>query len=619
VCGIAGELRLSGVPAEPTRVERMLDAMRHRGPDGHGVHVDGPVALGHGRLAIRDLGPAAHQPMVAPEGAGALVYNGEVYGDGALRAELEREGARFRGTGDAEVVLHAVARMGPAAAARRFDGMFAFAWWDARARSLWLVRDRFGIKPLVVARAGDRWLFASEFRGLRAAGDGIGTEPDGLWVASYLVAGRGNADRSPYAGVEVVPPGGLWRLDPRGGVERGTWFDLVEDVDVERIVAARREPPARWVERVSDATETAVREHLESDVPVATFLSGGVDSGLVTALARRERPGLPAYTADTCAPGSEIALATATARHVGVELRPVRVDRDAHLRSWPAALVAAERPTLHVSTPEHHALAKAARADGIVVVLTGEGADELFGGYGTYRHTWARWRAARHPWLRLVSGAARRGRGRLEETPFAYQVASSAGQHLRLAAALLPEDARPWALLRRLARVEPLEERAALAHGIDSLRRHLGSILAHHDRIGMHASLEPRVPYLGTRVSDVALHLPWRAKVRGRRDKWVLREVAGRHLPAEVAQGKKQGFPIPESHDAGASRLLRGGAAADLLAWSPATQDALLPRVEADVPLRRQLVSLELWLRLFFRGEDPEALGERLHAVATGA
>ena len=242
MCGIAGIFRRDGLDASADEAARMAAAMPHRGPDGRGAWAKGPVALAHVRLAVRDRSDAAREPMVAPGGEGVLVYNGEIYEEGPLREELRREGVAFRGTGDAEVVLHALARWGVEPAVRRFDGMFAFAWWDAREQALWLVRDRFGIKPLHVAATEARIAFASEIRGLRAL-PGVAARPDAVEVIRRIFPRLVDEARPPFEGVENVLPGEAWKC-ARGGIERVKWFDLFRDLDVSRIVAASKESPA---------------------------------------------------------------------------------------------------------------------------------------------------------------------------------------------------------------------------------------------------------------------------------------------------------------------------------------------------------------------------------------
>ncbi len=617
MCGIAGVFRIDGGPASREDAARMVAAMPHRGPDGRGAWSDGPVALGHVRLAVRDLSPRSAQPLLAPGGEGALVYNGEVYETGAIRAELAREGVACAGTGDAEVVLHALSRWGVERAVRRFDGMFAFAWWDARERALWLVRDRFGIKPLHVARTAERVAFASELRGLRAL-EGVATRPDRLELARRVMPGLVDEIRPPFEGVENVLPGEAWRCTS-AGVERRTWWSFASDLDVGRIVSGARDGPDAWETRTREALEAAVLSHLESDVPVAAFTSGGVDSNLVAAIARDHRPDLVAFTIDTCDPSSETPAAAAMARHAGFELRPVRFDRAAHLAAWPEAVEAIEHPFTHPSQVASLVLARAARTAGFTVVLTGEGADELFGGYDFLRRTRVHWRESRRPWRRLTR-AGRTAARDLEDVPFRYQsVRHERDTHLRFAAALGPvEESRPHALLALLAPVEPVEDRAFLAHSFDALHRHLGWILLRHDRVGMAASLEARVPFLSSRVAEVGLHLPVCAKVRRGVGKWCLKRVAARRLPPALVYAPKKGFDVPEAQHRGTSALLRGGAVPELFRWTRAAEDDLVPRIERDPTLRHQMVSLELWARIFLHGERAADLAGLLSSVAGG-
>ena len=613
MCGIAGFLRLDDEPASAADARRMADAMSHRGPDGRGAWAEGAVALAHARLIVRDRSDAAAQPMLSPGGEGVLVYNGEIYNDGVLRADLARDGIVVASSGDAAVVAAALAHWGVERAVRRLDGMFALAWWDRRERALWLARDRFGTKPLHVATCGVHVAFASEVRGLRAFLPGPLRIND-LECVRRILPGMVDEFRPPFDGIENVSPGDAWRCDARG-VARTTYFDLLAEIDVERLVAAEDESTHALERRVEATLSTAVRAHLISDVPVAMFASGGVDSNLVASFARETLPNLVGYTADTCDPGSEIEAATAMAKHVGMPLRPVRADREALLRAWPEAAEALEHPPSGLSFASVLLLARAARADGITVVLTGEGSDELFGGYRFFEKTRTAWRRIGFPferWLRR-SRAARN----LAEAPFQYQaIRGERDSHLRFASTLTPvEESRAHALMERLARVRPRPDRAFLAHTLDSLRRNLGSLLLRHDRLGMAASIEARVPFLCNDVADLAIHLPVRAKLRRGVAKWIIKRVAAKRLPPRLVYAKKMAFATPAGHHRGSSALLRDGAVAEKFGWTRAASDDLVPRIEANAALRAQIVGLEIWLRIFARGERTDAIADRLLAI----
>jgi asparagine synthase (glutamine-hydrolysing) len=615
MCGIAGYYRRDGAPATREDAARMAATMAHRGPDGSGAWADGPVALGHVRLAIRDRSEAAAEPMHEPGGAGVLVYNGEVYNDGELRADLVREGCAFRSHGDAEVVMHAVARWGVERAARRFDGMFAFAWWDARARALWLVRDRFGTKPLHVLVAPHRVAFGSEARALRAL-PGVELVIDRFELTRRMVPWVADAMPPPFVGLKDVPPGEAWRIG-REGLARVVYADVVADVDPERIVAGAREPLEVAQARVRRTVEEVVRAHVASDAPVAAFTSGGVDSNLVAAIALEVRPDLVAYTMDSGGPESELAAATLAARHLRLPLRPVHVDRAAFLRAWPDAVEAEEFPSSHESHVASLVLARVARADGVAVALTGEGSDELFGGYGFFERTRRRWARATRPWARWTYRGRLRRR-ELEAVPFRYQAVRGEHEtHARLEAVLTAsEDSRARRLMARFAPVGSWRDRVVVANGVDAVRRYLGSILMRHDRISMATSIEARVPFVSNRMADLGLHLPVKYKLRGRVGKWLLKRVAAERLPREIVYAKKKGFPVNVVHHRGSTSLLADGWVAEAFGWTKATVDELVPRIEADPVRRFPVVSLELFGRIHARGERPADLGERLLAAA---
>ncbi len=613
MCGIAGFLRLDEVPAAAADARRMVDAMSHRGPDGRGAWAEGAIALGHARLIVRDRSDAAAQPMHTPGGEGVLVYNGEIYNDGALRADLARDGVAVASTGDAAVVAAALAHWGVERALRRFDGMFALAWWDRRARALWLARDRFGTKPLHVAVGGTHVAFASEVRGLRAFLPGP-LRVNALEVARRIQAGMVEELRPPFEGIENLPPGAVWRRDAQG-MAKSTYFDLLSEIDVDRLMAARSERMDVLERRVDATLATAVRAHLVSDVPVAIFASGGVDSNLVASYARESLPGVVGYTADTCDPGSEIVAATAMANHLGMELRPVRMDREAFLRAWPETAEWLEHPPAGASYAAVLLLARAARADGITVVLTGEGSDELFGGYRFFEKTRADWRRVGFPFERWLRGS--RAARNLAEAPFHYQsIRRERDAHLRFASALMPvEESRAHVLMDRLARMRPRPDRAFLAHTFDALRRNLGTLLLRHDRLAMASSVEVRVPFLCNDVADLALHLPLRAKLHRGIAKWIVKRIAAKRLPPRLVYAKKMAFALPDGHHRGTSALLRGGAVADLFGWTSEATDDLVPRIEADASLRAQMTGLEIWLRIVARGERADVIADRLLAV----
>lgn len=617
MCGIAGIWEKGGEAADPAQLDPMLSAMTHRGPDDAGTWHDGPVALGHRRLTILDLSERAHQPMVTPDGKGVLTYNGEVYNYRELRQELERDGIVFRSTGDTEVVLHALHAWGPERAIPRFDGMFALAYHDRRCGQLWLGRDRAGIKPLAVYDNGQALIFASEVKGILAHPK-VERRIDRRTVAMWALGRHGLGSRSLFEGIGGLRAGEWWRVT-QAGIERKRYFAPLSAVDPERIVAGAQRRPDFLAHELAGQLERSVEMHLASDVPIAAMCSGGVDSSLITSIASRKRPGIHAYVADLPWERGEAAQAERVGRHLGVEVRRVRVEREDFLRLWPETVRLGEAPDFHMSDPALLMVTRQCHADGIKVLLTGEGADELFGGYPWYAttHRHARW--TDWPWsLLLPRGTVRRRRQRLSRAPLSNQVGrQSPSFRTRMALAMNTEqELLPSLLFERLAAVPSRADRAVITHCLSDFQGYLSWILLRHDRMGMAASIEMRVPFIENDIIDFAFHLPRRARLENGRGKCVVKDVAAAHLPRDVIDATKKGFAMPAAYTVGTEALLVDGMLFDVLEVDSHSGVHLLPLIARDPYLRFHAVGLELWLQLYFGNGTVEALGERLMSVA---
>ena len=621
MCGIAGVFRLDGAAADPVALDTMLDTIRHRGPDDRGVWSDGACALGHVRLSILDLSRRGHQPMLTDDGRGVLAYNGEVYNFPELRRDLENEGVVFHSTCDAEVVLEALHRWGPTEAVPRFNGMFAFAYYDRRDDTLWLARDRVGIKSLSLSEQDGALIFCSEMKGLLAHPDvPCHIDRDGLNL--FLVYERQSRRSTVFEGVESLEPGTIRRI--RGKATEVTrYFQIPQCVDVGRLGRQGGVSLSDGVRDVEAALVDSVRMHLASDAPLATMCSGGVDSSLVTALAVAERPDVTAYVADVGGPASEAAQAERVGRHLGVSVQRVPIDREEFLRLWPEATWHRDSPSLHPSDGPLLAVARKCHADGVKVLLTGEGSDEIFGGYIWYAKTYRLWRKARlrsrFPWPLRKPWSSRWRLWR--KAP--HSDVPVLGQHRlrrRLMLAMAPDvELGGVAIREHLSEVEPPEDRAFLTHQLDDLCYHLGWILHRHDRIGMGASIEMRVPFLENRLINLGLHLPRRLKLRGRTCKWILKKVAERWLPRNVVYARKKGFPVSPDLYRGATGLLADGVLPDLLRWTRDQTRRMAPLVDENTDIAYQLASAEVWARIFLRGDSPAQVAERLCAVTADA
>jgi asparagine synthase (glutamine-hydrolysing) len=614
MCGLVGIWRHDGGEADRSAIDLMLATIPHRGPDGMGAWQEGRVALGHRRLSIIDLTEAAAQPMLTEDWSGVLIYNGEVYNYREMRRELEQEGAQFRSTGDTEVVLQALSRWGPQQSVERFNGMFAFAYLDRREGALWLARDRIGIKPLLVADTGAELIFGSEAKALLAH-PRMTRRLDRYAMAQWLLR-HGRTPRGTFfAGIDQLEPGSLWKVTDKG-IEKQRYFHALTEVDVDRLLAAGSGDPARFIAGFRNLLKKSVKLHLASDAPLAAMCSGGVDSSLIAAYANEEVPDLLGYVADIPWADGEGDQGERVGRHLGIPVRRILVDQGCFLRLWPYAIWHSDAPTTHPSDAALLAVAQTSRADGIKVLLTGEGSDELFGGYLWQSTTYDRWRAK--TWTRFFRRRGRKGEAS-SLAPFeAWPANGKLGGRLSVSMDA-DQSLLPKRLFELLAPVRPAADRAFLAHCLSSLYGHLGWILFRHDRIGMAASIEMRVPFLENNLFDFAFHLPRRAKLQRRVGKWVVKRAAAETLPADVVYARKKGFPVPEAFWAGTQQLIEGGVLAEVMQWSSDTTGDVLAILANDKGLQFHLVGIELWLRMAFGGETPQALGEKVAAVAAHA
>ena len=614
MCGLVGLWRRDGGDADRRSIESMLAPIGHRGPDGKGIWQSGPVAFGHLRLAIIDLTDASAQPMLTADRSGVLGYNGEVYNYRELRLELEREGVRFQTSGEVEVVLLALHHWGVEQSVKRFDGMFAFAYFDCRDRTLWLGRDRVGIKPLLVADTGTELLFGSEAKALLAHPN-MKPRADFHAVTKWLISGGRGPNRTLFDGIDAVEAGSLWRVTDRG-IDKSRYFHALDAVDVDRLVHASAKDPSSFIGTFRDLLHQSVKLHLVSDAPLAAACSGGVDSSLITAYAKQYVPDITGYVADIAWAGGEGNQAERVGQHLGVPIKRVEVDQARFLELWPQSVWHSDGPPTHTSDPALLALALQCRADGIKVLLTGEGSDELFGGYDWLEQTYRNW-ARRSSWRRYFFGQSEQERA-LDVAPFSTMIARN-NRYLRdrLTLALdAEEELLPWRLHALLAPMESRADRAFLAHSLWSLYYHLSWILHRHDRIGMAASIEMRVPFLENNMFDFAFHLPRRAKLHRGTGKWVVKQAAADVLPRDIVFAQKKGFPMPGKFSRGTQHLLAGGMLAELMEWPANVTEETIAMIGKSNLLRFHVVGLELWARTFFGGESPAALSDRLNALA---
>lgn len=561
MCGIVGILNLDGAPVSPPVLQRMTDAVAHRGPDGEGHWIEGHVGVGHRRLSIIDLSPAGHQPMVSADHRYVLSYNGEVYNFRELRAELEARGYWFRSRTDSEVVLNALAAWGPAAI-ERFNGMFALALWDRKENALLLARDRYGIKPLYYMHQGPLFAFASEQKAILAHG-GFRAEVDKPALLEYFTFQNFFTDRTLIKGMRLLPTGVHARLEvakPEAGLAIERYWDF-----------RFREPERRadiraYREELDRLFRQAVNRQLVADVEIGSYLSGGMDSGSITALAGQSLENLKSFTCGfdlSSASGIELGFdervnAEAMSARFKTEHYEMVLKSGDMERSMPRLVHHLEEPRVGQSYPNFYAAQLASKF--VKVVLSGAGGDELFGGY-----PWRYYRAANSDgfedyidkyyvfWQRLISNSELK----------------------RLFAPIWDEVSHVWT--RDIFRDVFLAHDNKLASPEDYInhslyfeaKTFLHGLLVMEDKLSMAHGLETRVPFLDNDLVDFAMQVPVDLKLNNLQNvirinenepgskaasyfrktndgKQILRDVMSAYIPPEITQAAKQGFSAPD-------------------------------------------------------------------------
>jgi asparagine synthase (glutamine-hydrolysing) len=556
MCGIAGLFYRGGAAAEMGLLRRMTDILAHRGPDGDGFHLQGPVGLGHRRLAIIDLA-TGDQPMAAADGSAWIVYNGEVYNYRELRRELVAWGFTFRTTSDTEVVLTAYLAWGPECV-RRLRGMFAFAIWDERSRRLFLARDRVGIKPLVYAWDGRVLRFASELKAI-LEDPTVPRELDWEGVRDYFTYHYIPAPRTIFQGIRKLPPASylLCPLD-EGEPEIVNYWDL-------RMVPESRGSETEWALELDHLLHETVRLHMVSDVPVGAFLSGGIDSSSVVACMARAS----ATPVKTFSIGfddhdfDELRYARLVAARHGTEHFEMVLKPDV-MSVLPRLSWQLDEPFADASAVPTYCVSKITR-EHVTVALSGDGGDESFAGYRRYAEavrTHERMDGMPLTWLKPLlrwAGARRapgaRGREFLQAAGLpaidryirmlTYQTPETLGGLLGAEAASRMDLGAPLRELRMLAAGSGSGDYVSTLQYLDVHHYLPEDILAKVDRTSMLSSLESRVPLLDHVVMEHAARMPSGLKLRDGHGKHILKEAMRAHLPGEILTRPKMGFGVP--------------------------------------------------------------------------
>lgn len=560
MCGIAGYFNTRGEPASPVVIRAMTTVIAHRGPDGEGAFVEEGIALGHRRLAIIDLSPAGHQPMMSADLRYTISYNGELYNFQELRTELEALGCRFRTRTDTEVILYAYAEWGEQALLR-FNGMFAFAIWDRVRKEVFLARDRYGIKPLYVAEHGFTFAFGSEVKAIlahpsfRAAVDKEG-------LLEYFTFQNFFTPRTLFKGIQLMPAGHWMRVSSlQGGVGRWTAYWDYAFQEPEKPGDDRE-----YLEELDRLFRQAVRRQLVSDVEIGSYLSGGMDSGSITALAALEFPNLKSFTCGfdlNSASGLELSFDERASaelmsykfrtEHYEMVLKAGDMERVLPRLAWHL-----EEPRVGQSYPNFYVAQLASKF--VKVCLAGTGGDELFGGY---------------PW-RYYRAVVNDDFEHYVDKYYLFWQRMIDNRHIqKVFRPIWPEVSHVWT--RDIFR-DVFQHHAPQFTRPEDYINHslyfeaktfLHGLLVVEDKLSMAHSLETRVPFLDNDLVDFAMRLPVRLKLgnlqevirinenepgkdrkyfeKTRDGKLLLRKMMARYIPTQITDGVKQGFSAPDA------------------------------------------------------------------------
>jgi asparagine synthase (glutamine-hydrolysing) len=563
MCGIAGYVTIAPEDGAQAILRRMTDRIAHRGPDGFGYYEDRHAHLGHRRLSIIDLA-TGQQPMSNASESMWLIYNGEIFNHAALRPELQKLGCEYRTKSDTETILHAYRQYGPSCV-ERFRGMFSFALWDKDAQVLFCARDRLGIKPFYYVWDGQMFAFASEIKALLAH-PAVSAAFEESALPEYLASGYVTGEGTLFQKVRKLMPGHWLLLDLKQAKPEPK---IVQYWDVPEPGHAEDRSDSEWIQECRQRLEEAVETRLMSDVPLGMFLSGGVDSSAIAALIRRKTSG----AVKTFSVGyreaefSELSYASEVARAIGTEHHETVIGMEDFFQALPELIWHEDEPIAWPSSVSLYFVSKLA-AQQVKVVLTGEGADELFAGYKRYAWQLLNERGMRYygaippgvrNWVRgqiatssMLSASLRRklnhtfvGRGENLESIYldSFYGAFSAAQQGEL---LGREPTNIYGDYLRYWSSRPQSSSLQRMLYADQ-KTYLVELLMKQDQMSMACSIESRVPFLDHPFVEFAMRVPDHLKIHGNTQKYILKKAVEDLIPHQILHRKKMGFPTPLS------------------------------------------------------------------------
>lgn len=608
MCGIYGKVGL-GQNVDVHECLQKTQLLNHRGPDYCGSYAFRNIFLGHTRLSILDLTPAGNQPFGDDEAR--LVFNGEIYNWQELREKYLPD-QELRSHSDTEVLFLLLRKMG-AECLPLLNGMFAFAYYVVSNQKMLLARDMVGIKPLNFVNGRSYFEFSSEIKNLYHD-----TELNRL--KEYFVFGRFGEDCLPFDNVREVLPGSFVELDCASGEWSQRPYCELESLASEKVYT-RLMAADNLVDQLDLLLQRSVSMHEQSDAPIGFLCSGGLDSSLITAISAKRHPDIALYHADFEGEGRELDYAQKVANHVGAPLRKTTLTKNQFWEMFPELTYALEMPIQHQHSVSLNLIARKAEADGVKVLLAGDGADELFMGYwfySSYARSLSNYRHAGDPrsMLRMCRNVLRRLAGSTQDTYWFFSEINRTFQrhaHVGFAGdacsladpfkymSLVGQDFRAWKRWQQATDafqwMGENREASVLSFQLFYMRSFLQPLLHRLDRMLMNPSVEGRVPFLERELMEFALNLPVGQKISGKSNKHLLKQVALRYLPAEIVERRKKGFTVPfSSYVTKFPRILENGFVAE---WTRLTKKELLSWCGGDVDQLYRLISIEVWGRIF--------------------
>ena len=541
MCGISG---FNWCDKELIKV--LNDAIQHRGKDGYGYYVDDFISLGHRRLSILDLSDAGKQPMSDINENYWIVHNGEVYNFKEIKEELKEIGCNFRSKTDTEVILKAYEKWG-ISSFEKFNGIFAFAIYDKKERKIILCRDRLGVKPLYYFYDGKKFIFSSEVKGIyQTFKNQLHFSLKFRYIQHFFYANLVESE-SFFTEIKKVPQGTFLELDLEN-----TKLDIKEyyipwkQINQKNFLKNARMAENSLIDRLDVILNKVVKRQLISDAPIGTICSGGLDSSLITVIAKKFRPDLEIYHVSVNDKVyNETKYAKLIAEKYDTKLKIIELDKDVFLKYLNKCTYMNDIPLIHVNAIGIHLLSKKAKEDGVKVLLSGEGADELFGGYTKYKNLL---RALRYK--KYLDKIIEKKKDLIKYFSILFQPEEFILSYFLRNKDLNDPISKPFLkrireIKDKLSFIKNNNDRLLKSYLINDLNHYLINILQRTDRMSMMNQIEMRVPFLDNELLDFCIHIPVKYQVKFKSTKYILKRLSERYLPKEIIYRQKEGFGIP--------------------------------------------------------------------------